>query len=139
MTPLLFAVYEGRENVVNMLVKAGCNISLRNAGDYTPKALAEVKNYNTIVTFLAQRDEDGPLVENVEELSSAVDKDFEGTIVDFYYSPGIHEHHASVKPVDELLENPRHSHDRNKGAPSFRWIHLPANNVISRIQWYCVC
>ncbi|KAH6708782.1 hypothetical protein BKA61DRAFT_557600 [Leptodontidium sp. MPI-SDFR-AT-0119] len=128
-TPLLFAVRRNREDVVKLLLEAGADISMENAMAKTPKKLAEDGDHHTILQMLAQREEDGPLAETDAGLSHQVDHKFKATVVDFIYTSKIYQHEVKEVSIDELLKNLYLEDDQRNDDISFRWLHLPANNM----------
>ncbi|PMD60285.1 uncharacterized protein K444DRAFT_588846 [Hyaloscypha bicolor E] len=128
VTPILFAVRKNRERVVEILAQAGCDISLKSNNNESPKDVAIKMNYGSILKILAKRDEDGPLAETWEALNHDIDKVINATIVDFFTESDI-QPYVRERSVNALLENPRLPHEKNNASPSYRWIHLPANNM----------
>jgi ankyrin repeat protein len=135
-TALLLAIGKGNEDVVKVLLEAGVKVDVENTEGGTPMRLATKGKLATILTMLAKRDKDGPLAETETDLKSAVDREFKATVVDFVSRSGIQIPFTTEVPVDQLLKDPRFKRDRSNGSPSFTWLHLPANNVRSRLQCF---
>ncbi|KAF8853541.1 hypothetical protein BDZ45DRAFT_75687 [Acephala macrosclerotiorum] len=87
-------------------------------------------NHHTILQMLAQREKDGPLAKIAAKKYQNVDHEFKATVIDFFDTVDQDQIDARAFFVDELLENPRLEHDHSKGNLSFRWLHLPANNMM---------
>lgn len=132
-TPLILAIRHGHEDVVKLLLGAGADVLLENAQGEGPMALAG--HHPTILQMVAAAHQDGRLaVIGDGNLHSDVDREFNATVVDFFPDvPGVYKPHAVEINVADLLRNPRYSPGSSGDAiddlPSFRWLHLPANNV----------
>jgi hypothetical protein len=114
--------------VVEALVQAGCNIFLKSANHDAPKDVAIRQNNGNILKLLIKPGEDGSLAEALDARYSDIDNEFNATIIDFFNEPDIIPY-VREKSVKALLENPRLQHTNNKANISYRWIHLPSNNV----------
>ena len=127
-TPLGLAIRFGHEGAVKILLSAGANIKLENAKGEAPMDLA--KHHPTIFHMVAAVDKDGRLAEAEDpHLHSSVDHEFKATVIDFVSVSGVHTPCAAEIDVDELLKNPLVSTIPDAASTSFRWLHLPANNV----------
>jgi len=82
-----------------------------------------------VVTLLARWSDDGPLAETANQLEPAVDSEFIATVTDFIFESGVVRSIPQEVPVNTLLGNARLSRDEKQPDVSFRWLHLPANNV----------
>jgi len=92
VTPILFAVQNKRERVVDVLVETGCDITVKSTSQETPKEVAIRMNYGNILKILTNRDEDGPLAETWEPLNHDIDNFINATIVDFFCESDIQLH-----------------------------------------------
>ena len=70
-----------------------------------------------------------PDVVDDAQLLPEIDRLFMATIVDFFYKSRFQKSHSRKVNVDDLLKDPLYANNIDTTTPSFRWLHLPANNV----------
>lgn len=135
MTPIHWAAFNGHEDVVKLLLeRPETNIAIKDDFDRTPMLCAAERHHNQIVRLLSPARAANRLSKSAQDVA----KMFRSTIVDFgnfregkkqlVFKHSVHDllygwDNDNDKPLIPLL--PRNI----KYQPSFRWIHLPANNV----------
>jgi hypothetical protein len=153
-TALMLAVrgsQRHRTNMVRLLLEKGADVSAQNTSRMTALDIAKAAHLNDIETLLEQRpllfgpllsrrtfDEDYLKVpeQTIQDFGSTAA--FYGRIADVYEYAGRERtflRHPSVR--DMIYEHgPRHLMNRAKsketetGEKKFRWLHLPANNLV---------
>lgn len=126
---IFFAVKSGMEEATRLLLDLDVNIKGANA---LSQSLEDVAlEHPKILEMLLEKDKDGRLATNRTDLHTDIDKKFQAHAVDFTYDSGVYKPKSRVVSVDELLGN---EWVRNPDYPqvntnSFKWFHLPANNV----------
>jgi ankyrin repeat protein len=134
MTPLHWAAYRGFEDIVKLiLTRPEVNLTIKDSSHRTAMLCAAEKHHPEIVQLLSPS-------RNANRLSPAAERAchaFEATIVDFGQFEKLQL--VSTHSVYDLLYGWDQEHDKPKVPtltkhikykPDFRWIHLPANNVI---------
>jgi hypothetical protein len=117
-----------------ILARPEANIAIKDTFDRTPMLCAAEKDHRSIVQLLSPGMTGGRL----PQLPRRACENFDATVVDFgvfrenkkqlVFKHSVYEllygwNHDTDKPrVPTNVKNVRHQ-------PSFRWIHLPANNV----------
>ncbi|KAJ4302959.1 hypothetical protein N0V90_001850 [Kalmusia sp. IMI 367209] len=133
MTPLHVAAQFGHLEIVQCLLeREDCKRTARDAFGVTPFILAAKKKEKQIVNILAPFNQ----VETLSKDALGACQGFKGTIVDF---GNFHnENRVTKRSVFEILygkdpNNPRKPAftvlPKEEKAVTFRWIHLPANNM----------
>ena len=116
----------GVQEVVRGLIDAGANPKLENVSGETALSLAGGSNHLGIFsTVLAVQDADGGLAEKADGLNF----DFKATVIDFVEESGNMKPYAAEHLVADLLQNTDLPGHPGSATPSFRWLHLPANNA----------
>ncbi|KUJ13580.1 uncharacterized protein LY89DRAFT_754448 [Mollisia scopiformis] len=130
-SPLTFAIWAGKREVVKLLLDVGANFTEPNAMAKTPKKLAEEGGHREILQMLAEKEKDGLLAETTEKLDHSVDQAFEAEVVTFTRSSDAYQHNVESMSVYDLLDkvNPLGVGEHRDSDVSLRWFHLPANNM----------
>lgn len=127
-TPLGLAIRSGYEAAVKVLLSAGDRVHLRNANGEAPIDLAN--HHPTFFHMVGAVDKLGRLAETADDyLHPSIDREFKATVVDFVSVSDVLAPCAVEITVDELLKHPGVSTAPATSSTSFRWLHLPANNV----------
>jgi len=95
--------------------------------------VAEKERADAILIKLAILQRDGPLAEKGDGLY-AHDQQFNATVVNFLTEADNQENSIKECNVEKLLNDAANLRDKSIDKPSFRWVHLPANNVSIRPQ-----
>lgn len=136
MTGLHWAAFNGHEDVVKLiLARPEANLAIKDTFDRTPMLCAAEKDWRDIVQLLSPGMTGGRL----PPLPRSACQSFDATVVDFgafrdnkkqlVFKHSVYDllygwNEDTNKPkVTTNTKNVRHQ-------PAFRWIHLPANNVI---------
>jgi ankyrin repeat protein len=124
---IFFAAKNGKDGAVKVLLDMGANIEKRNE---SMKSLMDVAvDYPTILRMVSEKDKNGKLAETVGELHTDVDNQFKAKVVFFIDASGVHRPSPRDIPIDVLLTDPASVPAPETGDISFKWFHLPANNV----------
>lgn len=127
-TPLGLAIRPGHEAAVKVLLNAGASVQLGNAKGEAPVDLAN--HHPTLFHMVAAVDKVGRLAETKDDhLDSSIVHEFKATVIDFVSISGVLTPCAVEIAVDELLKSPSVSTAPANSSASFRWLHLPVNNV----------
>ncbi|KAI1392020.1 ankyrin repeat-containing domain protein [Hypoxylon trugodes] len=134
MTPLHWAAFNGFEEIVRLiLTRPDVNLAIKDSFNRTAMLCAAEKNHPEIVQLLSP----ARAADRLSPIARQACQSFEATVVDF----GEFEKKQLVSKysVYELLYGWDHEYDKPKiptltkhikYKPDFRWIHLPANNVM---------
>ncbi|KAI1425207.1 hypothetical protein F5Y12DRAFT_784860 [Xylaria sp. FL1777] len=134
MTPLHWAAFNGFEDIVKLLLtRPDVNTAKKDGFDRTPMLCAAEKHHAEIVQLLSP----ARTADRLSALEESACKAFEATVVDF----GQFEKRQLVSKYsvydllygwNNELDKPRVSTLTNNlhYKPDFRWIHLPANNIV---------
>ena len=136
-TPLVLAVRGGHEGVVKALLDGGADATL-------PKAKALAKPFSNIWNMITVFAADSRLYKTEKYLDDDIDCDFTATVANFNFvvESGALKLTPQIEPVNvkKLLADPWcFLNTKGAAAPSFRWLHLPANNVSSTSSFLCPC
>ena len=137
MTPLHWAAFNGHEDVVKLiLARPETNIAIKDGFDRSPMLCAAERYHKNIVQLLSP-------ARAANRLSPAAQRacqEFEATVVDFgtfrdgkkqlVFKPSVYELLYGWDSQDENKPKVATLCENIKYQPAFRWIHLPANNVI---------
>ena len=139
MTPLHWAAFNGHEEVVKLLLaKRETSVAIKDSFDRTPMLCAAERHHKQIVQLLSP----ARAADRLSPAAESACKSFEATIVDFGdFREGRkqlvlkHSVYELLYGWDEDLDKPTVPilPKNIKYQPSFRWVHLPANNV----SFYC--
>jgi len=127
MTPLHWAAAAGHEEAVNALLDARhCDVTIKDNINRTPMLCAAQGGHYELARRLAPSN----LPERLPGIARRACQLFNATIYDFNFHGG--KQRPFKEPVYKLLYEHVPVLPRNvKHRPSFRWIHLPANNASS--------
>lgn len=144
MTPLHWAAFNGHEEVVKLILeKPETNIAIKDGFDRTPMLCAAERHHKRIVQLLSP----ARAADRLSPEAQGACKEFEATIVDFgsfrdgkkqlVFKHSVYEllygwDNRENKPTIQTLTK------NIKYQPAFRWIHLPANNVIYITIYTCL-
>jgi hypothetical protein len=135
MTALHYAALNGYTDIVKLLLtREDTELSLKDSSDRTPMLCAAERGHEEIVNLLAPANNGDRLPKNAKESSQS----FKATIVDF----GINENPRLQRRISSSMFDLLYGWDKDsdkpkvpsqikniKVKPSFRWIHIPANNL----------
>jgi Ankyrin repeats (3 copies) len=135
MTALHYAAHNGHTEIVKLLLKKDdAELSLKDSSDRTPMLCAAERGHDEIVSLLAPEKNGHRLLHNAKESSQS----FKATIVDF----GINENPRIQRRISSSMYDLLYGWDKDtdkakvptqikniKVKPSFRWVHIPANNL----------
>ncbi|KAH8652160.1 hypothetical protein BX600DRAFT_472039 [Xylariales sp. PMI_506] len=124
-TPLFLAAKTGREAAVKVLLDMGANIHCRNSKQET--VLDVANRYPTILRMLSEKDQDGKLAE--EDPYPDISLEFSAKVVFFINASGVMKPSPRGVPVSALLADPMAVQSPEHGQVSFKWFHLPSNNM----------
>ncbi|GKZ18051.1 hypothetical protein AbraIFM66951_006568 [Aspergillus brasiliensis] len=129
-SPLGLATRSGHADAVELLLSAGASVHLANAQGEAPTDLAE--HHPTLLRMIAAVEKAGRLaVAEIPHLHPSIDHEFRSTIIDFVPVAGALVPFAAEVAVDAVLKNPWAPITAHESAStSFRWVHLPANNLL---------
>ena len=137
MTPLHWAAFNGYEEVVKLLLaKPETSIAIKDSFDRTPMLCAAEMRHKQIVQLLSP----ARAASRLSPAAESACKSFEATVVDFGDFREGRKQLVFKHSVYDLLYGWDKDVDKPtipilpkniKYQPSFRWVHLPANNVSS--------
>lgn len=144
-TALHLAVEKKQSGIVCLLLQRGADIDVRNNEDKSPLQLAEDLKLENIIHMLKNQPRiEGPFIQKSKSKSRILKPElprsqealeacrkFHATVANFSITGG-REFRSLKKPsIHDLLYDPLSDFDNGKQTtePSFRWYHLPANNV----------
>ncbi|KAI3320968.1 hypothetical protein HD806DRAFT_504125 [Xylariaceae sp. AK1471] len=126
-TPLFLAAKNGKAEAVKVLLDAGADISSRNTkGASVTNAAVD---YPTILRMISEKDRDGKLAD--KDPHPDVSHEFDAKVVFFSVSSGDIRTTSRGLPVSALLADPASIQAPESDETTFKWFHLPANNM----QW----